>query len=384
MKAENDDGIILIVDDDPTNVHVLVDVLSNEGFQVSVAMSGDEALVQVERVNPDIILLDIIMPGIDGFETCRRLKANPATSDIPVIFMTALADTANTVTGFEVGGVDYITKPVQHEEVLARMNTQLTIRKQQRRIQRQNAQLKELNASKDKFFSIISHDLRNPFSGFLSCIHLLEEGVDAWEPDQITEITALLRTSAEHLSALLENLLTWSRVQQGLIDYHVERCDLHLFAVRNIKLFTPNADHKQISLTHSIPEQTCVSADLNMVDTIMRNLLSNALKFTSSGGTVHLSARRNQQHVEVSVSDTGIGIAAQHLSKLFRIDAKYKRPGTAQEKGTGLGLILCREFVEHHGGRMWVESDVKKGSTFKFTLPHESPTEHTEKHGKKR
>ena len=362
MDSEHTGSLILIVDDELTNLSVLVDTLSHAGLNVSVAKSGEDALEHVNEISPDLILLDVIMPGIDGFETCRRLKDSEAATDIPVIFITALTEAASIVTGFEVGGVDYITKPFRHEEVLARVNAHLTIREQRR-------QLQALNASKNTFFSIIAHDLKNPFTGFLSLVHLLKQSVAVWDKDGITKFTALLETSTGHLSALLENLLTWSQIQRGIIDYYAEQFDLHLLAVRNIKLFTSTAEQKQISLSSSIPKQTLVYADVNMVDTVMRNLLSNALKFTPVGGTVELSARCNQQSVEISVADTGIGIAQKHLPGLFRIDVKYKRRGTAHEQGSGLGLILCKEFVERNNGRIWVESEVEKGSRFTVALP---------------
>ncbi len=362
MTPDHAKSLVFIVDDDPVNVNLLVDMLSYEGLNLAVATSGEEALKQVKAIKPDLILLDVIMPGIDGFETCRRLKRHDATAEIPVIFMTALTETVNTIKGFEVGGVDYITKPLQYEELFARVKAHLTIRRQQ-------LQLQALNASKDTFFSIIAHDVKNPFTGFLLCIHLLEESLNTWNKDRMTEITALLRTSAEHLSALLDNLLTWSRIQRGMIDHHAEPFDLHLAVARNIALFTPNAKHKQISLSNSIQKQTIAYADVKMMDTVLRNLLSNALKFTSNGGTVDISARHDQQYVEVSVSDTGLGIAEEHLPKLFRVDAAYKRRGTADENGTGLGLILCKEFVERHGGRIWVESEEGHGSRFTVSLP---------------
>ncbi len=230
-------------------------------------------------------------------------------------------------------------------------------------------QLRVLNANKDTFFSIIAHDVKNPCIGFLSFTDLLEESVHTWNKDRMIELIALLRTSAEHLSALLDNLLTLSRIQRGMIEHHAQPLDLHLTVARNIALFRPNAEHKQISLSNSIPQHTMASADVNMLDTVLRNLLSNALKFTPTGGTVDVSARYAQQYVEVSVSDTGLGIAEEHLPKLFRIDARYKRLGTAREKGAGLGLILCQEFVEKNGGKIWVESEVGKGTTFTFSLP---------------
>ena len=355
-------GNILIVDDTLKNLRLLDTLLTNAGYLVRPASDARMGFSTAQKKLPDLILLDVRMPGMDGYEVCEALKADERTRDIPVIFISALNETVDKLKGFAVGGVDYITKPFQEQEVLARVKAHVTIRRQQQ-------QLYALNASKDTFFSIIAHDLKNPFSGFLSFVDLMEHSVATWDKDQIIELTDLLRTSANHLSALLDNLLTWSRIQRGMIDYRPGLCDLHVAAARNIILFTPNAEHKQIVLSNSIPEQMIVSADVAMLDTVMRNLLSNALKFTPAGGTVDVAARRDQQSIEVSVSDTGVGIAEEHWPKLFRIDVRYKRLGTAREKGTGLGLSLCKEFVEQHGGSLWVESREGAGSVFYFTLP---------------
>jgi signal transduction histidine kinase len=180
---------------------------------------------------------------------------------------------------------------------------------------------------------------------------------------------------SEALYALLDNLLTWSRVQRGMIDYHPQEIDVQKVVTRNVAIFTSNAEQKQITLRTAIQEQTIVYADKKMIDTIIRNLLSNALKFTHPGGNIEVSATQNGNYVTVSVTDTGIGIDEKHIPKLFRIDAQYKRVGTANEKGTGLGLILCQEFVERNGGKIWVESIVNKGTTFWFRLPKIQTTE---------
>ena len=374
---------MLIVDDNPTNLGVLFNALSQIGFKVLVAEDGERALAQLERTCPDIILLDVLMPGMNGFETCRRLKQLETSSDIPVIFMTALSDTVDKIKGFEAGGVDYITKPLQHEEVLARVKTHLTIRHLQQRLQEQNEllaqqnilleeknrQLEELNANKDKFFSIIAHDLRSPFTGFLGLTQFIVKNIDEWSKDKISGITQKLHEAAENLYALLGNLLTWSRIQRGLVEYQPVSFNLSDIVTRNIQLFTSNAGQKQITLENSVPQKIVAYADPQMTDTVVRNLLSNALKFTQSGGTVRISAEQSETTVQISVSDTGIGIPDNKVEQLFRIDAKYKRTGTVGEQGTGLGLILCKELVENNGGTIRVTSVLEQGTTFTFTLP---------------
>jgi PAS domain S-box-containing protein len=251
-------------------------------------------------------------------------------------------------------------------------------------LQEKNAQLHELNASKDKFFSIISHDLRGPFATLLGVSKLLEENAEAYPPDEIKKRVHWLRVYTKRLYTLLENLLTWSRLQRGAMLQQPEL--IHLFDIveDNIALHAPKADEKEIVLTQTIPQQHLQAyADHSMINTVIQNLISNALKFTPAGGHVTVSAREQHNIVEVSVSDTGIGIPPREFSKLFRIDAQYTHSGTAGEKGSGLGLILCHELVERNGGTIWVESEVGKGTTFRFTLPCQKPeataTPHTEK-----
>jgi signal transduction histidine kinase len=222
--------------------------------------------------------------------------------------------------------------------------------------------------SKDKFFAILAYDLKNPLIVFLSYAKLLEN-IEELGQEQFKELTRQFRTSAENLFALLENLLLWSQIQRGMIEPFPQEIPIDVFAVRNIELLTPNAEHKQITLNNLVQEELPVYADVNMIDTVVRNLLSNAIKFTHAGGAVAISATHDENTVTVAVSDTGIGIPQEKLSNLFRIDAKCQRAGTAGEKGTGLGLILCKEFVERHGGNIWVASEIGKGTTVRFTLP---------------
>lgn len=384
-KKGESKGVILAVDDNPEHLDVLFEYLAQAGVTVLLAQNGESALKTAEDSVPDLILLDVMMPGCSGFEVCRRLKTNETTKDIPVIFMTVLSDTRDKLKGFEVGGVDYITKPFEHKEVLARVKAHLTIRNLQQELREKNValeqyvtllaerneQLEEVNASKDRFFSIIAHDLRDPFTGLLGLSQVITEEFERYPPQKIKEMIMTLRGMSETLYALLDNLLTWSRVQRGMIEYHPQTIDVQKVVTRNVAIFTSNAEQKQITLSTAIQEWTTAYADKKMVDTIIRNLLSNALKFTHSGGNIEVSATQNGNYVTVSVADTGIGIDEKHIPKLFRIDAQYKRIGTANEKGTGLGLILCQEFVERNGGKIWAESTVEKGTTFRFTLPQE-------------
>lgn len=363
---------ILLVDDMPNNLRLLADILRQRGYLVRMLREGPLVHPSVLKSPPDLILLDIMMPDMNGYEVCRQLKADERTRDIPIIFLTALHEMADKKEGFAVGGVDYITKPFEIEEVLMRVKTHLTLRRQQRLIQEQYENLHALNASKDTFFSIISHDLRGPFHGFVSMTQLLEQQLESWKPEQIKEMVGQLRTSAEQLSTFLENLLTWSRLQRGVMEYRPEPVILNYLIERSVTLLQQAAAEKGIHIENLIDSAILVSVDVAMFDTVMRNLLSNALKFTPEGGRVTLSAARDEQRVTLSITDTGIGIPAEKLPLLFRIDIRYQRRGTAGEQGTGLGLNLCQELIERHGGEIRVHSEVGKGSCFTCTLPNVS------------
>ncbi len=371
---------ILVVDDNPTNLQVLLESLKQTGFKILVARSGESAIQQAEYGKPDLILLDVMMPGIDGFETCRRFKTLEAFKEIPIIFMTALTDTTDKLKGFQAGGVDYVTKPLQHEEVLARVVTHLTIRRLQQEsreqhllLQEKHAELQALNASKDKFFSIISHDLRSPLSAVLVGLRLLTDTESRLTDNEKNELIRDSHRTVEQLYNLLDNLLVWSRLQRGLMEYAPQPLDLRPLFERNATLFAANAEQKQIAIRQTVAEPVIAFADSHMIDAIIRNLISNALKFTEARGAITLSARQNDQSVEMAVADTGIGMDAETVAKLFRLDVRYNQLGTAGEKGTGLGLNVCKEFAEKNGGSIAVESVVGAGTTFRVTLPTSSP-----------
>jgi len=230
-------------------------------------------------------------------------------------------------------------------------------------------ELRDLNASKDKFFSIISHDLRSPFTHILGYSEVLSDEVDSLEVEQIKSFAKIIYRATKQLSNLLENLLHWSGVQTGRLERNPQQLDLAKIVTHNITLLQGNATHKNIQLSDNIPDAIAIYADKNTTNSVMQNLISNAIKFTPSGGKVTVTATPQKKHVEIAVSDTGVGMSQQAISKLFRIDTHHSTLGTDEEKGSGLGLILCKEFVEQNNGKIWVESEPGQGTTFRFTLP---------------
>ena len=368
---------ILIVDDIPANLKVLSDMLKGEGYKVRPVPSGILALQAAEKEKPDLVILDIMMPGMDGYEVCRQLKENRDLSDVPVIFVSALSETNDIVKALTFGGVDYLSKPFQAEEVKARVNTHLKIYRQSKELQEQSKELQELNATKDKFFSIIAHDLRDPVVAFMGLTEMMaddsQKNSAKFTPDEIKMLLVRMMNSSRKIFSLLENLLEWSLIQRGMISFTPELLNLSESVNESLAALSESAKIKEIEFTLNISEVLNVYADANMFSTIIRNLAANAVKFTPKGGKVIVSAKQEENSmVEIAVSDTGIGMSKKILGRLFRLDINTGRHGTEGESGTGLGLLLCKDFVEKNGGKIYVDSEEGKGSTFRFILNADS------------
>ncbi len=232
---------ILIVDDTPQNIEVIINILNNE-FSLIVAKDGRQALHVIEKLIPDLILLDVSMPEMDGFEVCKLIKNNPNTKDVPIIFLTARAESDDIIKGFMVGGADYVTKPFRIEELKARMNIHLKLRQKE-------LQLQELNATKDRFFSIIAHDLKNPFSGLIGITDIILKNRKIMSQEKLDEMIRILHDSSHHGYKLLENLLEWSRTQTKSIQYEPRNFYIKDILNQTFYLIKPNADQKNIKFS---------------------------------------------------------------------------------------------------------------------------------------
>ncbi len=352
---------ILIVDDVANNIQVVGNVLRSEKYRIAFAQNGRTALQQIKNSDFNLILLDIMMPEMSGIEVCRRIKEMPEKKDIPVVFLTAKSDIDSISEAFRVGGVDYITKPFNSKELLVRVKTHISL-------QQQSVELKRLNATKDKLFSIVSHDLKGFFFTILGAGEILRSRIEKFDPDDKKFIEMMFR-GAKNAFNLLENLLEWSRSQLGRIEFAPEKIRLNEVIHTATTLLEMSAANKQIKITHSIDSEIFIYADMNMLSTIVRNLVSNAIKFTDKNGEIKISSRILHDFVEISIADSGIGISKEDLENLFKIEKQISRKGTKGEIGTGLGLLLCKEFIEKHGGTIHVDSRIGKGSVFRFTFP---------------
>ena len=286
-------GSVLIVDDSIALSELISDMLRAEKYTCFSATSGEEAIEFLAAIKPDLILLDRTLPGINGFEVCKLIKNNKDLKKIPIIFLTATNEVKDKVEGFRIGAVDYITKPFQKEELLARVNSHLELYKlsrlhkeQAETLKESERNLEEINATKDKFFSIIAHDLKNPMNNLLELSRLIREKLSEINNEEVVELVNLLYNTAENTNDLLVTLLDWASIQRGKMPFKPQ--EIRLFEVVNesIQLLKSNFMAKGICISNNVEENTLVYADLNMLQAILRNLLSNALKFTSKGEKV--------------------------------------------------------------------------------------------------
>jgi PAS domain S-box-containing protein len=244
-----------------------------------------------------------------------------------------------------------------------------TRKRMEAEILRQNKQLAELNATKDKFFNIIAHDLKNPFNTIIGFSDLLMNRIKTFDENKVESIIKSIHTSSKNAFKLLENLLEWSKTQTGNIQFNPEDFVLESLVIEVIGYSENIAKNKNVTIDYNIGDSLIVRADRNMISTVLRNLLSNAIKFSNRNDRIEITAVRNDNEVEISVKDNGTGIHESTMEKLFMISEIVSQPGTENEQGTGIGLLLCQEFITQHGGRLWVESELGKGSDFRFTLP---------------
>ncbi len=361
---------VLIVDDIEVNLQVLGGMLGKKNIAILFASNGKQAIKIARKKLPDLILLDINMPEMNGYAVCEILKNDEQTKEIPIIFLSALNEKNDIVKGFESGAVDYITKPFNNAELLARLFTHLELKTARDIINKQNKELKRINATKDKFFSIIAHDLKNPFNALMGFSSLLLKNHLTYDAKMREKFIESINSCAEISYKLLENLLTWSRSQSGSIKYNPIKLDMKTQLYETIYVLAAQASKKNISILNEIKEKELIYADEKMFGTIIRNLISNAIKFTNKNGKIEISAEKQDGNwIKIAVKDNGKGISQDVVKNLFKIDKNISTLGTDNETGTGLGLILCKEFVEKHNGKIWVESELGNGASFFFTIP---------------
>lgn len=368
-QINRSDYKILIVDDVVSNVLLLKILLTNEKFQVCTANCGNACIEQAKAEKPDLILLDVMMPDISGFDTAVILKKDPETMDIPIIFLTALNNPSDLVKGFQVGANDFLTKPFNKEELVMRVMHQIQLVAAKRIIVRQNEELKRTISNRDKMYSVIAHDLRSPMASIRMVLNL---AVNVVSPDVVgEEIFGLLdkaNRESEETHDLLDNLLKWTKSQTGRLNVVYQDIDLEDVVPGIVDIFKMIAEMKKINLQYlPAEEKLTVRADNDMIKTVIRNFISNAVKFTPEGKGIEVFYKREGDFARICVQDHGVGIAADRVDSIFhKGETTY---GTGGEEGSGLGLQLCQDFARKNGGDAYVESVEGEGSVFSFTIP---------------
>lgn len=375
----HDVSSILVVEDNPATLSLLFNLLDEAGFEVLVSQDGETAIKAAKTAQPDMILLDVLMSGMDGFETCQRLKTCPETKDIPVIFMTALTKTIDKVKGFELGAVDYITKPIEPEEVLMRVKTHLMLQQLQRDLQIKNRELhaalereQELHKLKSRFISMASHEFRTPLATIRLSGNLLKRYYAKYPKasdieGKIEEELDVIDHSVTQMTTTLDEVLTLSTSEAGKITFSPVSFDLCEFCQTIIARFTLMTAETHRLIFQSESKHFQIVADPKLLDQILSNLLSNAMKYSPQGSTIICQLIEHERQAILSVKDEGMGISPKDQPHLF--EPFYRGTNVTHIQGTGLGLSIVKQFVELHGGTITVESQLEVGTTFFITLP---------------
>ena len=369
QSINRSDYRILVVDDVMSNVLLLKILLTNEKFQVLTANNGTSCLQVCREQHPDLVLLDVMMPDISGFDTAVELKKNPETADIPIIFLTALNSPSDLVHGFQVGANDFLSKPFNKEELIMRVMHQISLVAAKRIIVQQNIELKRTISNRDKMYSVIAHDLRSPMASIRMVLNLVVQTVspEAIGPEMYYLIDKANRET-EETHDLLDNLLKWTKSQTGRLKVAFQEFEISDVITGVADIFSLIAETKKIKLTTEYHEDGLkVRADKDMLNTVLRNFLSNAVKFSNENSSIEIVVSRKDNFVKVGIRDHGVGIAPDLIDSIFhKGETTY---GTNNEEGSGLGLQLCKDFAVKNGGDVMVESVVGEGSTFSVLVP---------------
>ena len=360
---------ILIVDDVMSNVLLLKILLTNEKYQVCTANCGNMCIEQAKAEKPDLILLDVMMPDISGFDAAQILKKDPETAHIPIIFLTALNNPSDLVHGFQVGANDFLTKPFNKEELVVRVFHQIKLVAATRIIEHQNEELRATISNRDKMYSVIAHDLRSPMASIRMVLNLV---VNAMSPDiigpELFELLDKANRESEDVHDLLDNLLKWTKSQTGRLNVVRQDLDLNDIIPGVVDIFEMIAQTKKIDLKYQgSSNPVVVYADNDMLKTVVRNFLSNAIKFSPENSSIEITLSEEGDFAKVSVRDHGVGIAPDRIDSIFKKgETTY---GTGGEEGSGLGLQLCADFARKIDGDVMVESTIGEGSTFSVLVP---------------
>lgn len=356
---------VLIVDDDPMVVKSLERILQAQHFLLYSVFSGEDALQAIYNVNPDIILLDILMPGMDGFRVCQTLKSDPLKKQIPVIFLSSTTSTSDIVKGFEAGAVDYITKPFQAAELIARLRTHLELKQAREEIL-------NTNLLKTKFFNLITNDIKNALIGVKGVANFLLQELKSQEGQQneSLKLARILYNDSNDLYLLLQNLIEWATVEADYFQPEAKSVNLFTLIHQIKKENQFSLAQKELLFNIECPEDFVIFSNPEALHNILDHLLSNAIKYSATGSSILFRIAHQDDKIHMQLEDFGVGMDPEIADQIFKLDNPHpKTIGTAGEKGTGLGLIICRALMEKLHGHIRIETKKRQGIIVHLELP---------------
>jgi signal transduction histidine kinase len=374
------DSLILVVDDVQQNIQVVGTMLREAGYSIMPATTGAAALQRVQKKLPDLILLDLMMPEMDGLEVCRRLKSDATTQSIPIIFLTASNEMSHLVQGLEAGAVDYVTKPFNPPELLARVRTHLELKHARDTIVRYGQELSRLNEEKNEFMGIAAHDLRNPLGAITGYAEIILEEAASLQPSpleqfarsrqEMTGCASRINETSKRMAEMVQNLLDANRIERGEMQLHLAPTDLGLALKSVVESQRPHATAKQQTIHLEVSATPAMAlVDPGVTVQVLENLVSNAVKYSEPGKNIFVRLLPSAESVRCEVQDEGPGLSPEDQKKLFGKFARLSAKPTGGEHSTGLGLSIVKKLVEAMSGRVWCDSELGKGARFVVEIP---------------
>lgn len=368
-------GLILIVDDVLENLQVLSKVLRQANYQITAATSGEKALAMLEKSNPDLILLDVMMPGLSGFQVCQKIKLMERFQTTPIIFLTAKAEQEDILRGFETGAVDYVTKPFQFPELLARVSTHVELKRSREQLATSHQQLKQLSQTKDEFLRIVSHDLANPLNAIKLTAGTVRLYAHRYTETQLVQKMQTIDHAVKNMHELINNLLNVDAIDSGRFQITPEDFDLLELVRAQTELFHEAAQLKNLQLKlEADAAEIRVHSDKRATTRIFENVLSNALKYSEPGQRIWIRVKAGTQPAdvaEIEIQDEGPGLDEADQSRLFSKFGRLTPQPTYGEESNGLGLYIVKQLIESLGGRIWCRSRLGEGSSFLMAWPNQ-------------
>jgi len=374
------DSLILVIDDQAQNLLILSTTLRNAGYQVAAANSGEKALKILKKLKPDLILCDVVMPEMDGYEVCHWINSNPETSNVPFIFLTAQTESEQLLKGFEAGAVDYVTKPFNPRELLARAKTHIELKKARDTIVAHTQDLERLNDEKNHFMGIAAHDLKNPLATMLMSTEMVEFQAETIESTDLKGYMQLMHKNAKRMLMIVNNLLDVNQVESGKLETHPQVFDLLESCQSLVQHYQEQIKRKNLDLHLELPDNTqTLYSDPQILYQILDNLFSNAIKYSSVQKEIWLRLKQTENHYHIEIQDQGPGFSTEDQKQIFQKFARLSARPTAGESSTGLGLSIVKLLAETIDIQVGYETELGEGTCFKLEIPiKEIPEEATQ------